>query len=295
MVTKIKESGLNRLFNTANVIFMLIIAFLSFYPMLHVLFASFSNGNELLYHTGILLKPLDFTVSAYKNVFKDPMILLGYRNTFFILGIGVPINIIMTALGAYFLSRKNVFWQKPVFFIILFTMFFSGGMVPFYLTVRDLGLDDSLWALILPTAINTFNLIIMRTGFAAVPISLEESARLDGAGHIRILYNIIIPLCMPVIAVIMLYYAVEKWNAWFHAMMFIKTRSLSPLQLVLRGILLQNDNTSMTVNVSVSDQEAVGESIKYAVIIVATLPILALYPFLQKHFVKGVMVGAVKG
>ena len=293
---KIKYGKGYMVFNTFNILFMLVLVFMTMYPMIHVLFASISDGDALLAHRGVLLRPLGFTFTAYANVFKDPMIIGGYKNTLFIIVVGVSLSMMLTCLGAYFFSRKNVKWSKPLFLIIIFTMYFSGGMIPFYLTVvKDLKLDDSLWALILPSAISTFNLIIMCTGFKAVPESLEESAKLDGAGHLTILFRIIIPLCMPVIAVITLYYAVDKWNSWFHAMMFIKTRAKSPLQLVLRGILLINDTTAMTSGTGLSDQESVGETLKYAVIIVGTVPILMLYPFLQKYFVKGIMIGAVKG
>lgn len=292
---KIKNSGGSKLFDVVNVVFMLILTVLTLYPMIHIVFASFSGGNALLAHTGLLLYPISPSLEGYRMVFRDPMIVRGYLNTIFVVVVGSGISVVLTALGAYFLSRKNVMLQTPIMLYIMFTMFFSGGMIPFYFTVRDLGLYDSLWALVLPTAINAFNLIIMRTGFAAIPDSLEESAKLDGAGHLIILFRIVVPLAMPTIAVIILYYAVERWNAWFHAMMFIQTRVKYPLQLVLRGILLSNDTTAMTGGVSTSDQEAIGESIKYGVIVVATLPILVIYPFLQKYFVKGVMVGAVKG
>lgn len=284
-----------KIFNVFNIAIMILVALCTLYPMVHVLFASLSNGNELLSHTGLLIKPLDFTLSGYKMVFKDPMIVKGYANTLFVVVIGTVISVVLTAMGAYVLSRRDAMLQKPFMIFILFTMFFSGGMIPFYFTVRGLGMYNSLWSLIWPTAINTFNLIIMRTGFETIPESLKESATIDGAGHFRVLFSIVIPLAMPTIAVIVLYYAVEKWNAWFHASLFIQDRSKYPLQLVLRGILLSNDTAAMTGGTSTIDQESVSESVKYGVIMVATLPILALYPFLQKYFVKGVMVGAVKG
>ena len=292
---KIKTSLGSKIFDIINVIVMFGLMLITFYPMVHILFASFSGGNALLAHTGLLFWPVDFSLEGYKMVFKDPMIVKGYMNTLFVVLVGSSISLVLTALGAYFLSRKNVMLQTPVMLYIIFTMFFSGGMIPFYFTVKQLGLYNSLWSLILPTAMNTFNLIIMRTGFSSIPDSLEESAKLDGAGHLTILVRIVLRLSMPVIAVIILYYAVEKWNAWFHAMMFIQDRVKYPLQLVLRGILLSNDTAAMTGGVGTVDQEAIGESIKYGVIIVATLPILVVYPFLQKYFVKGVMVGAVKG
>lgn len=292
---RIKTSLGSKIFDIVNVILMFGLMLITFYPIVHILFASFSSGNALLAHEGLLFWPKDFSLEGYKMVFRDPMIVKGYLNTIFVVVVGSAISLTLTALGAYFLSRKNVLLQKPIMLYIIFTMFFSGGMIPFYFTVKQLGLYNSLWSLILPTAMNTFNLIIMRTGFESIPTSLEESAKLDGAGHLTILARIVLPLSMPVIAVIILYYAVEKWNAWFHAMMFIQDRVKYPLQLVLRGILLSNDTSAMTGGIGTADQEAVGESIKYGVIIVATLPILAVYPFLQKYFVKGVMIGAVKG
>lgn len=292
---KIKVSASSRIFDVFNVLLMIAVVICTFYPMIHIVMASFSDGNLLLAHRGILLKPLDFTLGGYKMVFKDPMILRGYANTIFVVVAGTLISVLLTATGAYFLSRKNVMLQMPVMLYVMFTMFFSGGMIPFYFTVKDLGLYNSIWSLILPTAINTFNLIIMRTGFSAIPDSLEESAKLDGAGHLTILFKIVIPLAMPTIAVIILYYAVSYWNSWFNAMMFIQDRVKYPLQLVLRGVLMSNDTSAMTGGVTAVDKESVGESVKYGVIVVATIPILVVYPFLQKYFVKGVMIGAVKG
>ncbi|MCM0649606.1 carbohydrate ABC transporter permease [Clostridium swellfunianum] len=290
-----KKSNGEKIFNTFNIIFMIVLMIITVYPLLHVLFASVSDSNEVLAHRGLLLKPLGFNFAAYKMVFKNPMIVKGYLNTIIIVVFGVSLNILMTSLAAYVLSRKNVLWKKSMMFFVVFTMFFSGGLIPFYFTVKNLHIDDSYLALILPVAINTFNLIIMRTSFEAIPDSLEESAKLDGANHFTILFRIILPLSLPIVAVMVLYYSVGHWNAWFNAMIFIQNRDLYPLQLVLREILIQNDTSVMAAGVGMADQEAIGESIKYAVIVVATLPILCVYPFLQKYFVKGALVGAVKG
>jgi len=291
----IKRSKGEKVFNVFNIIFMIFLMIVTVYPILHVVFASVSDSNELLAHRGLLLKPIGFNFAAYKMVFKNPMIVRGYLNTIFVVVAGVTVNIIMTSLAAYVLSRKDVLWKNTIMFFIVFTMFFSGGLIPFYLTVKALHIDNSYLALILPVAINTFNLIIMRTSFAAIPDSLEESAKLDGATHFTILFRIILPLSLPIVAVMVLYYSVFHWNAWFNAMIFIQDRSLYPLQIILREILIQNDTSNMSTGVGVADQEAIGESIKYACIVVATLPILCIYPFLQKYFVKGALVGAVKG
>ncbi|MFE5321397.1 carbohydrate ABC transporter permease [Paenibacillus sp. NPDC056579] len=274
---------------------LLLLVVITLYPLLHVAFSSLSDANQIVAHRGILWKPLGFSVEAYKSVFNNPDILKGYRNTLFIVVFGVAVNLLVTALGAYVLSRRNVMWNKVFIFVIVLTMFFNGGLIPMYLIVKNVGLIDSLWATIIPFAVNTFNLIIMRTAFMSVPESLEESAKIDGANHFTILFKIIIPLSMPVIAVMILYYAVEKWNGWFYASVFLKDRELFPLQLILREILLANSTDSMSSGADAADRFQIGETIKYATIMVATVPILCVYPFVQKYFVKGVMVGALKG
>ena len=186
-------------------------------------------------------------------------------------------------------------YQKIISIYIILTMFLNGGMIPFYFVVKSVGLENSLWSLILPTAVNTFNLMILRVAFASVPDSLEESAKLDGANHLTIMLKIVLPVSKASIAVIILYYAVANWNAWFNAMLFLIDRPKYPLQLVLREILINNDTSAMTGGADVGELEFVGETIKYAIIIISTLPILCLYPFIQKYFTKGVMIGAVKG
>lgn len=291
----IRRSKGEVIFSIFNYVILTVLIFLCLYPMVFVAFSSVSDSHLLTQHNGLLFKPQGFSLDAYKMVFRNPMILKGYANTLFLLVFGVTIQVFMTSLGAYFLSRKNVMWKTPIMFLITFTMFFSGGMIPFYLTVRDLKLTNSLWGLIIPFMISTYNMIIMRTSFAGIPDSLEESAMLDGAGHFRILFTIILPLSKAIIAVMVLYYGVSIWNAWFWASTLIRKREMYPLQVILREILLSNDISAMSVGTGAGDQEAVGKTIKYATIMVATLPILTAYPFLQKHFVKGVMIGAIKG
>ncbi|MBW7453060.1 carbohydrate ABC transporter permease [Paenibacillus sepulcri] len=272
-----------------------ILMIITLYPLLHVIFASFSNPNEIIAHRGAMWKPLGFSLEAYKLVFANPSIYIGYRNTLFIVVIGVSLNLFVTALGAYVLSRKNVMWNAWFMMMITFTMFFSGGLVPLYLVVKGVGLTNTLWSTILPFAISTFNLIIMRTSFKSIPDSLEESAKIDGANHFIILFRIIIPLSLPVIAVMGLYYAVEKWNGWFYASIFIQDHNLYPLQIFLREILILSSTDNMSSGSAVGEQFQVGATIKYATIMVATFPILCIYPFIQRFFVKGVMIGALKG
>ncbi len=292
---KIKKGFADTLFHIVNNTLMIILAFIMLYPVYYVAIASFSNAEQLVKFNGFLLKPLSPTLIAYQQAFKNPMILRGYANTLFIVVTGVLLNLLLTSIGAYFLSRRNVKLGKPIMIMITITMFFSGGMIPFYFAVKSLGLDGTIWSLIFPSAINTFNLIIMRTSFSALPVSLEESAKIDGAGHVRILVSIILPVSKAILSVMVLYYAVFHWNSWFNAMLFLSDREKYPLQLVLREILIQNDTSNMMTSVGGEEQYSVGESIKYAVIVISTVPILCIYPFIQKYFVQGTMAGAVKG
>ncbi|MBR5156664.1 MAG: carbohydrate ABC transporter permease [Clostridia bacterium] len=262
--------------------------------MVYVLFASLSDSAQFMQHSGLLFKPLGFTLDSYIATTKHPMIVSGYKNTLLVLIGGLAVNMALTVSGAYVLASSEFRFRKIFNMLITFTMLFSGGMVPTYLAVKAYGLLDSYWALVIPTAISTFNLIIMRTAFAGLPPSLAESARLDGANDFIIMSRIALPLCMPTVAVIILYYGVQHWNAWFQAMLYLQSRQKYPLQLILREILLQNDTSTMT-GPGGADTIGMSDTVKYAVIIVSTLPILALYPFLQRFFVKGVMVGAVKG
>lgn len=294
---KIKISTGEKVFNVFNIVFMFLMMFVMFYPMWHVLCASFSDARLLSAHSGILLWPDGYSVSAYKLMAKNPMILRGYGNTLFILVFGLALNMVMTSLAAYVLSRRNVMLNKPLTIIIVFTMYFSGGMIPSYLNIIQLGMENTLWAVIVPGAISTYNMIVLRTGFAAVPESLEESAKIDGASSLRILWQIILPLSMATVAVVTLYYAVTHWNSWFNAMLYLTDRNKFPLQLILREILINNDTSSMVtaMDAGAGDSSFVSETVKYAVIIVSVVPILCVYPFIQKYFTKGVMVGAVKG
>ncbi|MEK4237375.1 carbohydrate ABC transporter permease [Paenibacillus sp. FSL H7-0714] len=283
------------IFRVCNTLFLSALMIVTVYPILYVAFASFSEPALMMAHKGILWKPLGFSLETYEAVFSNPMILLGYRNTLFIVIVGVALNLLLTSFAAYALSRKTLQYRKQLTLFIVFTMFFSGGLIPFYLLVRGLGITDTLWALILPTAISAFNLIIMRTSFEAVPDALEESAKIDGANDFGILFRIFLPLCKPVLAVVGLYYGVSHWNSWFNAMIFLQDRSLYPLQLILREILIIGEANSMAEGASQDEIIILGETLKYATIMIATLPIFLVYPLLQKYFVKGALIGAIKG
>jgi len=294
--SKIKVSTSYRVFQVFNTFFLCLLSFVTAYPLFHVVMASISDGTALVSHKGFILHPIGkITFSAFEAVFTNPNILTGYRNTFFLILIGVTLQVFMTSLAAYVLSRNQFGLRKVFMLFITFTMFFQGGMIPFFLLVKGLNLQNNLLALILPFMVNAYNLIIMRTSFAAIPTSLEESAKIDGANHWTVYSKIIMPLSKPVIAVMILYYGVGIWNGWFWASVFMRKRELYPLQLVLREILISNDVSSMTQGSSSDDTVGIAETIKYATIVVSTAPILLVYPFLQKYFAKGVMIGAVKG
>lgn len=241
-----------------------------------------------------MLWPKGIQLEAYKSVFANHEIFSGYLNTFFYVIAGTFLNLILTLIGAYVLSRQNLTLKRFLNLFVTLTMFISGGMIPLYLVMKGLNLLDSRWGIILVTAVNTYNLIMARTYFSTIPASLEEAARVDGAGEIRILFEIMIPLAGPIIAVLGLYYAVSHWNSWFNEMIYLSDRGKYPIQLFLREILILNEVSAASQDFA-ADKMPLAESIKYATIVVATVPILFVYPFVQKHFVKGVMVGAVKG
>ena len=291
---RIQQSFGEWTFDVINTIIMLFIAFMTLYPFVYVLFFSVSDPSLMFGRRGFIFWPRGFQLESYRMVFMNPMIAQGYINTLFYLAAGLAVNMLLTILTAYALSRKNLMFKRFFILIILFTMFFSGGLIPRFLQVRSLGLLDTRFALIFPGAMSAYNMIIMRTGFESLPASLEESAKLDGASHWQICFRIVLPLSLPVIAVISLYYGVAHWNAWYDAMLFLKQRNLYPLQLILREILIYNQTDTMMSGGELGIVAALGEAIKHATIIVATLPILCVYPFLQRYFVKGVMIGAIK-
>jgi putative aldouronate transport system permease protein len=279
------------------VLFVLLCALivLTLYPCVYSLFASVSEGALLTRHRGLLVRPLGFSLDAYDKVFKNPMIMSGYENTLLYLTAGTALNVLLTSLGAYVLSRKSFAPRKVIMLFIIFTMFFNGGLIPTFLVVRNLGLYNHFLAMIFPNAISTMNLIIMRTSMQEIPDSLEESAKIDGANDFVILFRIILPVSQAVLAVIILFYAVGHWNSWFNAMIYLRERGKFPIQLVLREILISNSTDSMTTGLPSDSSAVIGEAIKHSVMIVATVPVLVIYPMLQKYFVKGVMIGSIKG
>lgn len=291
-----KGSVSNRIFDIFNIILMALIVVIMIYPILFVIFASFSSPVSIYQAHGFLLYPKEPHLDAYRIVFQNPSILRGYKNTLFFVLFGTLINLVMTSLGAYVLSRKNLLWKKQLTVVILFTMYFSGGLIPLFLTVKQLGLMYSRSSILFITAINTWNLMVMKTAFQGVPEELIESAKMDGAQDFTILVRIIVPLSLPTIAVMALFYGVRRWNSWFYETIFL-SRDLYPLQVILQEILLRNTNVDYLKAVHASQMEAMRykDIIKYAVIVVSTIPILFAYPLLQRYFVKGIMIGSLKG
>ncbi|NBD27426.1 carbohydrate ABC transporter permease [Paenibacillus glycinis] len=298
MLSNIKRTPGEKLFDAVNLLLVLGISVLILYPLLFVLFASMSDPRQM-FDNPLLLWPKGFTLQSYSAIFENRDIWVGYRNTILYTCVGTSINVIMTILGAYPLSRRRFFGKHAFTFLFTFTMFFSGGLIPGYLVNQSLGIVNTIWALVLPGAISAFNLIIMRTYFQTqIPHELEESAYADGCGDLRLLYKIVLPLSTPIIAVMILFYGVGHWNSYFDALIYISDREKYPLQLILREILIQNSLKEM-LTVAVDDQYGdrmiAREGIKYAIVVVSSLPLLVFYPMLSKFFEKGIMVGAIKG
>ncbi|MCI8923865.1 MAG: carbohydrate ABC transporter permease [Lachnospiraceae bacterium] len=264
--------------------------------MWYVVMAAFSEPAKFVSHTGLLWIPEGFSLDGFQMVLRTASITTGYINTIFYVVVGTVLNILLTSMGAYVLSRRKLYIRRFLSLAIVFTMYLSGGLIPFYLTVRGLGLYNTRWALLLPVTINTWNLIVMRTSMAQIPESLEEAAKMDGANDFIILFRIILPVIKSTLAVMVLFYAVQHWNAWFHAMIFLQDRSKYPLQLFLREILLSGSMTDISAGATGEDVNNIltMNMLKYCTIVVSTLPILCIYPFLQKYFAKGVMIGSVK-
>ncbi len=275
-------------------IILIFLTVVTFYPMWYVVVASFSTGTDLAANPGIILWPKNITIQAYKLAFGNRLLMNGFKNTLIILGMSLPINIVLTLFCGYFLSRTNLKLKKPITAIIMFTMFFSGGLVPGYLNMVDLGLINTYWAIVLSGAMSVYNAIICKTAIEGVPDSLTESAKIDGASDFTILFRIIVPLIKPTLAVLLLYYAVGHWNSWFSASIYLKDDAKLPMQNIMRAFLLENSDLADAAE-NGGEFNTYAEAIKYAGIVITTAPILCVYPFLQKHFTKGVMVGAVKG
>lgn len=293
-----KQSFLSNdtLFDGIVNIFAVFTILLVLYPLVFVLSASFSDP-DLVLRGKVLLFPKGITLEPYRMVLQNEKIWIGYRNTILYTVLGTTINVVLTIMLAYPLSRKDMPLRRPLTLFVIFTMYFNGGMIPTYLLVRDLGIYDTIWAIVIPAAITTYNFIVTKTFFEnSIPHEMYESAMIDGSSNIRTLISIVLPISTSILAVLILFYAVEHWNSYFSALIYLRKEELYPLQIVLRDILLLGQTEQMgTNNVGMGDKIKMAEGIKYSVIVISSLPILVLYPFVQKHFVKGVMIGAIKG
>lgn len=292
---KMKTSLGDKIFVVINSAILICLCIITLYPIWYVFCASMTSNTYLVSHPGILLWPHEMTFGAYKLAFSHPLLLSGYTNTLIILAVSLPINILMTLFAGYFMASKDVMFKPLLQGLIMFTMFFSGGMIPAYLNIRDLELYNSLWALILPGALSVYNSIICKTAIESVPESLKESAYIDGANDVIILFRIIVPLIKATLAVLLLYYGVGHWNAWFNASIYLKDNEKLPIQNIMRAILIANSNVLNSAAAENDQVNQFAEAIKYSTIILTTVPVLCIYPFIQKYFVKGVMIGAVKG
>ncbi|HJC23769.1 MAG TPA: carbohydrate ABC transporter permease [Candidatus Eisenbergiella merdavium] len=263
------------------------------YPLIYVLSASFSSSDAISLGR-VFLWPVEFSLEGYKMLFEDSQILTGFKNSLLYLAVGVTINMTLTMLLAFPLSRRELPGRNVLTIFIAATMYISGGLIPTYLLVSRLNMVDTLWGLILPTAVSTTNMIIMRTYFnSTIPEELREAAFLDGCSYTKFFLRIVIPLSAPILAVIALYYAVDSWNTYFNALVYLRSSDKANLQLVLRDILLANQVNSG--DGSYAENSKLGVTIKYAVIVAGCLPMLAIYPFVQRYFTKGVMIGSIKG
>ncbi len=292
-----KESGGDRVFNVANTLLLTLVLIVVAYPLIYVVSASFSSTYAVM-SGKVWLWPVEPSLEGYKAIFKNNNVLTGFANTFLYTAAGTLLNVVMTILAAYPLSRRDFRGRAGFMLLLVFTMMFNGGLIPTYLLVKELSMLDTIWSLIVPTALSVWNVIIMRTYFqTTIPHELLEASQLDGCNDFRFLLRIVLPLSGPIVAVIALFYGVGHWNQYFNAMIYLKNPDLYPLQLVLRDILIQNEvNIEMLGDAkTAAARQGLRELLKYSLIVVTSVPLLIVYPFVQKFFVKGVMIGSIKG
>lgn len=294
--TKLRKNHRKKKIDVIDVILFLFMTFwglLIIIPFLNVIAISFASYKEYM-ETPVLLFARNPELKSYQELFKDGRIWIGYRTSLILVLVGVPLSLFLTASMAYALSGRHFPGRKMFFMLVLFTMIFQGGIVPLYLIMKSLHLTNTLWSVILASGINVFYMVLMYNYFQSLPESLVESARLDGAGEWRILFSIILPLSLPIIATVTLFYTVDKWNEWFNAMVFIRKDSIQPLQSILRSIVLDSQVSAQNSGHASIQDKGFTSGIKMAAVVVTMLPIMCIYPFLQKHFAKGIMVGAIK-
>jgi putative aldouronate transport system permease protein len=293
---RIREPKTDRIFLFCVYLLLLVFLAVVLLPLLYIVASSFSSP-EAVSSGRVLFWPVEFSLRGYHAVFENPQIVQGYLNSLFYTVVGTIVSVTMTIAIAYPMSRRTLVGRNVVMTLILFTMLFTGGLIPTYLVVQSAGLLDTRWALIIPQAIGVWQVIIARTYFrTAIPEELVEAAQLDGCGDLRFLWSVVIPLAKPMIAVVALMYAIMQWNSYFDALIYLKNPDLFPLQLALRNILILNTTGGGAVDASVVIQrQQLADLLKYSLIVVASLPVLLIYPFVARYFTKGIMIGAVKG
>ena len=293
---KIALSKADRIFDIVNYAILTLVLLIVAYPLYFIVIASVSDPIAV-YAGKVVFWPQSFTWEGYERILEYDQFFTGYRNTVIYTVIGTAINVIITIPGAYALSRKDLVGHNTMMMLITFTMIFNGGLIPSYLLIMELKLYNTMWALILPVAVSSWNLIVARTFFQqTIPDELLEAAVLDGCSNAQFFIRVVLPLSKSIFAVMVLFYAVSHWNSYFNALIYLKTPTKYPLQLVLRSILFENSMGDMVEDAStLAAQQRMGDLIKYGVIMASSLPLLILYPFLQRYFIQGVMIGAVKG
>lgn len=285
-------------FDYLNYLIMLFVIICTIFPLYYCAIVSISSGAAVT-RGEVVFAPIGFNITAYKVVFSNSQFLRSYGNTILYTFLGTAINIALTILCAYPLSRPNLKGRKVLNYLFMLTMFVNGGMIPMYLQVKSLGMLDTIWSIVLPGAISTYNMIIMRSFFSSIPEEMHEAAEIDGADHFQVLFQVVIPLSQTILATLILFYAVGHWNSYLSALLYLSDPKKMPLQMVIRKMVIDSDIANMTTaNASSSsgtDTLLTENKLKYAIVIVSVLPMILIYPFLQKYFVKGVMIGGVKG
>ena len=291
-------SASDKAFDIVNYILLALVLFVTAYPLYYVVVASVSDPFKV-YAGQTMIYPVGFSWGGYQRIFQDAMITKGYLNSTIYTVVGTFVSVVLTCVSGYALSKKTLPGRRWIMLFLLFTMYFNGGLIPTYLTVRDVGMFNTIWALIIPNAISVYNLIIARTFFESnIPESLTEAASIDGSSNIGTMIRIVMPLSTPIIAVMVVFYAVGLWNNWFDALIYTTKSEMAPLQLVLRSILIKSQASSdmlMGMDANYAEKQKITEMLKFASIVVASIPMLIIYPFVQKYFSKGIMIGAVKG
>ncbi|MDQ6421448.1 carbohydrate ABC transporter permease [Paenibacillus sp. LHD-117] len=292
---KIRESVGDRIFVFAIYVILSLVLVAVLYPLIYIVSSSISSPSAVV-SGKVWLWPVDISFRGFTTIFKTPLIMTGYGNSLIYMAAGTLISVTLTVMLAYPLSRKTFFGRQGILMLVMFTMLFSGGLIPTYLVVKELGMIDSRLALLIPNAIWVWQVIIARSFFqSTIPSELVEASAIDGCSDWRFLGSVVLPLSKPILAVLVLMYAVGQWNAYFDALIYLKSDKLFPLQLVLRSIIIQN-NSAGAMDISIQVQRAqLAELLKYSLIVVATLPVLIIYPFVQRYFVQGMLVGSVKG